>query len=345
MTDSLQTLLLQGKIKAPYLPVQVVKQIDSNSYIIADKSRAAVLDTSKSSQGKNLVSGASYKIIKGIKEDENTLQTNPSYKPVAHKFKLEISKLDEKVEELEEFLDMRSKKKLYTDIASLHTKLVHSKIQELTVKIMSKSRIITTAKGSYQICTIKDWKGEKTSLNLYTKFLDSVEVFKIYKFTNLRKGEINKNEEVEMRLHTTGFTKIEEGTVDDILNFKDVHNGDAVVVGEFIGVGDITWYRSCKSHFCKVTETNECMKCKRIIAANEIEDDFRMEIYIEEEGRELKEEEAEVKQILMFKRTIDEKYTKNIEEGIEKLIAKKMRINYNIEDGNRFIGVLLELLD
>ena len=67
MTDSLQTLLLQGKIKAPYLPVQVVKQIDSNSYIIADKSRAAVLDTSKSSQGKNLVSGASYKIIKGIK--------------------------------------------------------------------------------------------------------------------------------------------------------------------------------------------------------------------------------------------------------------------------------------
>ena len=115
---------------------------------------------------------------------------------------------------------------MYTDIESLESKLVHTKIPEITLKVMTKTRVISTNKGNYQICTVKDWKGKKTSLNLYSKLINNVQVFGIYKFTNLRKGEILKNDELQMRFHTTNFTKLTEGTIDDTLNFKNVINGE-----------------------------------------------------------------------------------------------------------------------
>ena len=55
MEDSLQALLLHGQIKASYLHIQVVKQIDSSSYIIADKTRAAILEVSKAHVAKPLI--------------------------------------------------------------------------------------------------------------------------------------------------------------------------------------------------------------------------------------------------------------------------------------------------
>ena len=76
-----------------------------------------------------------------------------------------------------------------------------TKVNLLTVKVVTKSRVIQTARGDYQICTIKDREGNTTSLNLYSKQIDKVEVFKIYNISNLRKGDVVKDGKTYMRLH------------------------------------------------------------------------------------------------------------------------------------------------
>ena len=156
------------------------------------------------------------------------------------------------------------------------------------------------------------------------KLIDNVQVFGIYKFTNLRKGEILKNDELQMRLHTTNFTKLTEGTIDDTLNFKHVINGDHSVVGELIGVGEVTPYKSCKIHLSKISDTDECPKCDKKLAAENINDDFRIEVYIEEKLDE--NEESDVKQILIFKKTFVEKYQNDIDAMIQELLAKSLFI-------------------
>ena len=65
--------------------------------------------------------------------------------------------------------------------------------------MITKSRTINTNKGNYQICNIKDAKGDIASINLYSKHLNQLQLFKIYTITNLRKGEVTKNEETNMR--------------------------------------------------------------------------------------------------------------------------------------------------
>ena len=56
-------------------------------------------------------------------------------------------------------------------------------------------------------------------------------------------------------------------------------------------------------------------------------------------------EESDVKQILIFKKTFVEKYQKDIDAMIQELLAKRMKIDYNVEAGSRYIAVSLELLE
>ena len=342
MTDGLKEFLIDGKLKNAYLTVKVVKQIDPSTYIIADSSQAALLDTSESQdKRKPMTNGVWYKLIKCSKENDKTVKLNRTFKPVIHKSKENIKNIELKVQEIEEFINAKSASVEYTTIDIIKSKPVNSKVNALTIKVMSVSRTINTSKGNYQICTVKDCKGVKASLNLYSKLVDSMDTFKIYMLTNLRKGEIFKNNEREMRLHTTSFTKIEEGTVEDSVNFKEVRNGQASVFGELIGIGDITTYKSCKVHYNKVNDLDECPKCAKILSQDELHSDFRLEMYIETKDQDT--DELNVIQILIFKRTLDKKYSENIEESADKLVNKRVQVDYNIDDGDRCIAVSMEV--
>ena len=74
--DTLKTLLDSGKLKTSYLIVKVVKQLGSDLFIVADKSKVAILDTTDSpGHGKLLGNGLWYKLIKCNKgSDENTVK-------------------------------------------------------------------------------------------------------------------------------------------------------------------------------------------------------------------------------------------------------------------------------
>ena len=121
----------------------------------------------------------------------------------------------------------------------LETLSNYSKVDVITAKVISKSRVIQTNKGSYQICTIKDVTGNTASLNLYSKFIDCLEPFKVCTFKSLHKAEVTKGDLSSMRLHTTNFTEIQDGSFEDKIRFQNISNGDKSEIGEILGFGEI----------------------------------------------------------------------------------------------------------
>ena len=71
MSDTIKSLLNDGKLKTSMVKVQLVKQISLNSYIIADTSMVAILDIQDaSSHSKHLNQGDWYNLIKCSKGGE-----------------------------------------------------------------------------------------------------------------------------------------------------------------------------------------------------------------------------------------------------------------------------------
>ena len=346
MAEKLETLLRNGKLKTSYIILKVVKRIDEEMFIVADETDVALLDTRDSlGLAKNLTVGDWYKLIKCSKGSQNNVvKSHKSFKPVKMKMNKKLEDIDRKVKEFEGSLDIKPKEIDNIDFEILKEKENNSQVDEVTIKVMSKSRVINTNRGNYQICTIKDYKGNKTSINLYSKFLDHLEPFKIFKLNNIRKSEITKNEITEMRLHTTGFTRIKEVTEEESAMFNNVTNGDAAITGELIGTGDITTYKSCQLHFTKLSDKNECPKCLKSLSDKEIINDYRLELYIEE-ARNDEESEANVVEILIFKRNLPVEFRENIDDKIEDLLNKKMRVDFNIDDASRNIAISINLLE
>jgi hypothetical protein len=348
MSDSIQTFLKDGKLKTSLLTVKLIKNISLGSYIIADKSMVAILDIHETpDNAKNMQTGSWYKLIKCQKGEGSTIKLNKLFKPVKTIMKEDIEDFSEEAERLEKSLEAKASTKKYEDFQSIENKPNHSKIDRITVKVITKSRIISTNKGNYQICNIKDANGDTASINLYSKHLNKLEQFQIFTITNLRKGEINKNDQTKMRLHSTGFTKIEVGTMEDSVNFQNIGNGDESITGVVIGFGDIAIYQSCKVHYNKLDDDLKCPKCNVEIAPDDILEDFRSEVYIEASKDDNNENETDVKEIIFFKKALTRPQDfpqNNIEEKLNAFTGKTAKIDYNIDDANRFVAVSIQLI-
>ena len=347
MSDTIKKFLEDGKLKTSLITVKLIKQISLNSYIIADKSMVAILDIQDApAHAKNMHPGCWYKLIKCQKGEGSTIKINKLFKPIKTQIKEDIGDISAEAERLEQTIEAKASAKKYENFQTITNKPNHTKIDKLTIKVITKSRVISTSKGNYQICNIKDAKGDIASINLYSKYLNLLEPFKIYTINNLRKGEVNKNEETKMRLHTTGFTKIEDGNMEDSVNFQHIGNGDESVTGVVIGFGDITFYQSCKMHYKKLDDDLKCPKCNLDLKAEDILKDFRSELYIEANSGDNDDDETEVKEIIFFKKALDKSqdYTQdNIEEQLNELTGKTAQIDYNIDDADRFVAVSIQL--
>lgn len=72
--ETLKTLLKSGNLKAAFLVVKVVKKIDKDSFIIADSTKVALLDTAgKAGHGKIIKENCWYKLIKCTKGDDKEI--------------------------------------------------------------------------------------------------------------------------------------------------------------------------------------------------------------------------------------------------------------------------------
>ena len=102
MADTLASLCKIGKLRSSYLPIMVVKKIDDNLFIIADKSMVAMLDTrSNPTHGKSLNEGNWFKLIKCTLDEKGSVVTNKSFKPVRCTTNQRIGDISSKVNELE----------------------------------------------------------------------------------------------------------------------------------------------------------------------------------------------------------------------------------------------------
>ena len=344
MEDTIKTFLNEGKLRSSFLAVKLIKEIDANSFIIADKSMVALLDTHEApDHSKYLTCGNWYKLIKCQQDGKNTIKTNKLFKPVRTLIKYDIDGIDDQVQNFQNQIVADASVKKYEDFETLSKKQNHSKIDKLTVKVITMSRVIATNKGNYQICNIKDIYGNTTSINLYSNYLNRLEPFKIFTITNLRKGEVTKDSGKKMRLHTTGYTKIEDGSMEDSMNFQKIGNGEESITGTVIGFGDLSTYQSCRMHYKKLDDANNCPTCDKELIEAEMIKDFRSDIYIETQN--LDDEETNVTQILMFKRALGIKPHEDPEEKLTSLAGKMAKIDYNSDDAGRFIAVSIQLME
>ena len=102
------------------------------------------------------------------------------------------------------------------------------------------------------------------------------------------------------------------------------------------------YYSSCQIHLTKLDASDYCKKCETSIPSAEKVNDFRTEIYIEVKSEE---GDADMKDIIIFKRAFQFSDSKNIEENIENLVNKSVIIDYNVDIDSRSIAVSLEIME
>ena len=102
MSNTIKSLLQNEKPVTAILTVKLIMEIGGGMYIIVDKSKLAIMDiTSDLSQGKVLIPGCWYKLIKCKKGDQETVKTNVNFKPIKAHIKHDIKEDPEKIENLE----------------------------------------------------------------------------------------------------------------------------------------------------------------------------------------------------------------------------------------------------
>ena len=124
-------------------------------------------------------------------------------------------------------------------------------------------------KGSfYRTARVKDYQGNRQSIQLYNKFCDQVEENQVYKFEKLKVGDWHAPNEKWNRLRTQGIfdTKITlaSGGIEE--KFSDIEEADGTIEGIIVGHDNPYIYLSCPycgkkcDNLDKVCPSQACLK-------------------------------------------------------------------------------------
>ena len=290
---ALAGFLNTGKLTSNIIVIQVVRKLQCNFFIIGNQSGLALLDISENPHHeKDIREGGSLKLIKPLFIDNQTIQTNKSFKPIPSKETFKLSPSKEDIAKFQIKTENVNQKNNLITIESILANKSQTIIPSLTVMITNVSRIIETKTGKYQICEILDTESKKISLNLYDSFIGKLEFGKIYTIAKVKKTVIKKNDENEVRLLTTKFTKMSEASEEDQLNFENVKFAEKIIQGIIIGLSDINSYQ----HWNKLDEDDICPKCGG--RAPKVKTDFNTDLYIQDSVSD------EIHSFLIFKRQV-----------------------------------------
>ena len=134
------------------------------------------------------------------------------------------------------------------------------------------------------------------SLNLTDSFIGKLEFGQICTISKVKKTVIRKNDENEVRLLTTKFTKMSEASEEDQMNFENVKLAEKTIQGIIIGLSDINSYKSCEKHWNKLDEDDICPKFGG--RAPKVKTDFNTDLYIQDSVSD------EIHSFLIFKRQV-----------------------------------------
>ena len=118
-----------------------------------------------------------------------------------------------------------------------------------------------------------------------------------------------------------------------------------------MGIGVLNSYESCPVHHTKVDEDQLCPKCDKVLTVYEREEDFKVSAYIEVgiinmtpdelvDCIQGEAQESDVKEVLIFKRTLDQHFSGKLDN----LINKKVIIDCNFDDADRLIVKFIEFV-
>ena len=186
---SLCHFLESGKLNGNSLVLTPVKKVTTGYYIVGDSSGLAVLEHNKN--GKEIKIGTTFKLIKPLRVNDTTLKCHPNFSPVKTNEKVNISPSKEEIELIESKVNIGNEEldenKTYLNFESIKKMSPASIIPNVTFLVTNVSRIIQTKSGQYQICGLKDIDSKKISMNLYDKYMNKLEVGKVFTATKVKK--------------------------------------------------------------------------------------------------------------------------------------------------------------
>ena len=218
---SLKNFLEGQKLPGNTLIVSIIKKLQPFKFIAGDSSGLALLKIAEN-QEKDIQVGMTVKLIKPDAIDNQTIQSNKSFKPMKSKDKIKLTPTEE---DLSKFEVKEEKNQIKNDLTTFQfIKENQSQIHfsHLTILVTNVSRIIETNSGKYQIVAIMDINSEKTSINLYDPNIGKLQFGEIYNITKVKKKMLRKDQATELRLLTTKFTKISEANEEDKGKFADL---------------------------------------------------------------------------------------------------------------------------
>ena len=233
--------LENGELKGNFLLLNVVKKVAVGKYIVGDSSGLGML--LHDNELRKLKTNSTNKIVKPLKVNETTLKCSPKFSPLKTNEKLEIFPTKKELKEIENNC-LISEEDLNDDDEYMTFEKIQempsgSLIQNGTFLVTNMSRIIQTKSGQYQICGLKDINSEKISINLYDKYINKLEVGKVFTASKLKKFLIKKDEKYETRPQTTKFTIFHEATKKVKSSFKNVQIADKSLDGTILGFTNI----------------------------------------------------------------------------------------------------------
>ena len=315
------------KKTANTIEAKIIEKIDESKFIIADEHDAMIMiGINDKTQSKPIVEGISVRIMKPKYIDQNTVEANENFKIMKIK-PIEANIKPKVLKSLKELGASTSKTGAEIKLITFEElDQIKDKTEgfNLVVKVSSVSRAMDGKFSKFKLATIKDRQNMQNNLAIYPPHLDSLTPGKIYKLSVVKKTDYKKENENYNRLSTVRKADIKEFD-DKKKDFKNVTVGECVLSGLVLGFGDVHEYSACKSSWMKVRESQ---KCEKHIDAKEdcqITQEFVTEIYIDVNN--------EVETLSGFRRHfgLNEQVQDNIEDELEKLVSKEVKIEYNID--------------
>ena len=284
--------LLQGEKTIPSVKVKVISNQNEKS-IVGDASSLAICHNTNT-EFQNMKQGQCYQILKPTVKSGNEFVPNEKLKPIkVNNFsvtpkKQELAILQAMMHSNSDKKDMPSDKvpKITTSFKDIEAIPPKTEVKKITAKIVTISKDISGAYGTYWIGKLKDINSDKMDLNIYNMRLKiKMSVGDVVDLKMLKVTEFVRDGTTLRRLVTTSKSSVEKcsSAIEDM--FKDVPLGDKRLEGKVVAIHDIFPYMSCSQCWRKVeTEDSPC-SCGNISDAKV--HDFHCQLYIESTTNEL----------------------------------------------------------
>ena len=350
--------LIRGE-KVNVLHINVIEKISKSKYIVGDQTGMAVMTVDEETHQKQVEVGKGVRIMKPKKIDQNVIATNAKIIPSKTK-PLLMTVDDKRRKELKGLAGKMSTVDPGTAFNDIKENFgENAVVGQILAYVTSVSKVIEGKYGNYQIVNLRDCIGSKVSINLYTKYVNAVEVNKVYRIEKIKKTAIN--DDSGLRLATTNYTKIDDASTEETDLFKNTKIADKSIEGTCVMFNEYQYYKSCATHSSKLDDKSHCTRCGELKETS-TKQDFRCTLFIEENEKQGKkgdkdeittdeeQDDEEVAAIKIFRRHVDIEILdtddeNTVQEKLENHVYMKvMKVQYNEIGPDNYIAVKVTIV-